>query len=90
MTIDSIIAAGVKDAVKALYGADAPAEAIQIQPTKKGFEGDLTVVVFPLLRMSRQNPETTATQIGQWLADNVEAVAGFNDHAGGADFQPKL
>ena len=78
MTIESIIAQGVVKAVKELYGADIEEKQATPSATKKEFEGDLTVVVFPFLKASRKNPETTATEIGEWLEKNVEAVEKFN------------
>ena len=78
MTIESIIAQGVVKAVKELYGADIEEKQAIPSATKKEFEGDLTVVVFPFLKASHKNPETTATEIGEWLAKNVEAVEKFN------------
>ena len=65
-------------AVKSLYGAEIPASMLQFQATRKEFEGDLTLIVFPLLRTSRQSPEATAEAIGNWLGTNAEAVAGYN------------
>ncbi len=78
MKIENIIAAGVAQAVKELYGLDINAESIQIQQTKKEFEGHLTVVVFPFLKASHKGPEQTAVEIGQWLENNVEAIDKFN------------
>ena len=78
MTIETIIADGVVKAVKELYGADVEAKMVSPSATKKEFEGDLTVVVFPFLKMSRKAPEATATEIGEWLVANVEAVEKFN------------
>ena len=78
MTIESIIAQGVVKAVKELYGADIEEKQATPSATKKEFEGDLTVVVFPFLKASRKNPETTATDIGEGLEKNVEAVEKFN------------
>ena len=78
MTIETIIADGVVKAVKELYGADVEAKMVNPSATKKEFEGDLTVVVFPFLKMSRKAPEATATEIGEWLVANVEAVEKFN------------
>lgn len=78
MAIENIIAQGAADAVKALYGADADPKALMPSATKKEFEGDLTVVVFPVLKMSRKSPEATASEIGEWLVDNVAAVEKFN------------
>ncbi|MDE6682292.1 MAG: arginine--tRNA ligase, partial [Muribaculaceae bacterium] len=73
MTIESIIAQGVVNAVKELYGADVAEKQALPSATKKEFEGDLTVVVFPFLKASHKNPEATAQEIGEWLEKNVEA-----------------
>ena len=78
MTIESIIANGVVEACKQLYGAEPAASAVTPSATKKEFEGDLTVVVFPLLKMSRKSPEATAQEIGEWLKANLPAVEKFN------------
>ncbi|MDE5653901.1 MAG: arginine--tRNA ligase [Muribaculaceae bacterium] len=78
MKIEEIIAKGVADAVKALYDADIDPATVQVSPTKKEFEGHLTVVVFPFLKASRKKPADTGAEIGQWLVDNVEAIAAFN------------
>ncbi len=66
------------EAVKALYSTDVPAETLQFQATRKEFEGDVTLVVFPLLRISRQAPEATAEAIGRWLVENAGEVASYN------------
>ncbi|MDE6380800.1 MAG: arginine--tRNA ligase [Muribaculaceae bacterium] len=78
MKIESIITQGVSDAVKALYALDFPADKIQPQQTKKEFEGNLTIMAFPFLKASRKSPEATATEIGEWLVENVPAVQKFN------------
>ena len=78
MTIETIIAEGVVKAVKELYGADIEPKMVTPSATKREFEGDLTVVVFPLLKISRKAPEATATEIGEWLEKNLEAVEKFN------------
>lgn len=78
MSIESIIAEGVVRAVKELYGADIDPKTVTPSATKKEFEGDLTVVVFPLLKISRKAPEATAAEIGEWLGKNLEAVRKFN------------
>ncbi|MCQ2137834.1 MAG: arginine--tRNA ligase [Bacteroidales bacterium] len=65
-------------AVKALYGVDAQPQMLQFQATRKEFEGDLTLVVFPLLRTSRKSPEATAEEIGAWLKENATEVASYN------------
>ena len=65
-------------AVKELYGAEVPAKMIQLQKTKKEFEGSLTLVTFPLLKTSRKKPEDTAQEIGEYLKANCPVVANFN------------
>ena len=64
--------------LKALYGQDVPAAQVQLQKTKKEFEGHLTLVVFPFLKMSKKGPEQTAQEIGEYLKANEPAVAAFN------------
>ena len=78
MTIEKIIAEGVVKAVKELYGVDVEEKLATPSTTKKEFEGDVTVVVFPFLKASHKNPEATATEIGEWLEKNLEAVEKFN------------
>ena len=78
MTVQEIISQGVADAVKSLYGVAVAPESVNPSPTKKEFEGNLTVVVFPFLKASRKAPEATAAEMGQWLKENVDAVADFN------------
>ncbi len=78
MDIAKEISSSAVKAVKALYGFDAPEKTVQLQKTKREFEGSLTLVVFPFLRVSRKKPEDTAREIGQWLLDNDRNVAGFN------------
>ena len=72
-----LISAVVK-AVSELYGQDVPESMVQLQKTKAGFEGNLTVVVFPFLKMSRKKPDLTAQEIGQWLVENCGVVDRFN------------
>ena len=74
---DQIIAAALA-AVKELYAAEIPAQMIQLQKTKANFEGNLTLVTFPLLKTSRKSPETTAQEIGEYLKANCKAIADFN------------
>lgn len=78
MDIETIVTEGVVKAVKELYGADADPKSLAPSATKREFEGDLTVVVFPLLRMSRKSPEATASEIGEWLVANVPAIEKYN------------
>ena len=78
MNIEQKLVLSVVNGLKALYGQDVPTEQIQLQKTKKEFEGHLTLVVFPFLRMSRKKPEQTAQEIGEYLVANEPSVAGFN------------
>lgn len=78
MKIEEKLAQGVREAVKALYGADIDIKSAMPGATRKEFEGDYTVVVFPFLRASKQKPEATAQAIGEWLVRNVDVVTGFN------------
>lgn len=78
MEIEKILQQGVSDALKSLYDADFEPASVQVQETRKEFEGDFTIVVFPYLRSSKKNPEATATEIGEWLKANVPAVGNFN------------
>ena len=78
MKIESIISNSVIEAVKALYGQEVAPKIVQIQKTKQEFEGNLTLVVFPFLKISKKKPEDTAQEIGQYLQDNCSAVATFN------------
>jgi arginyl-tRNA synthetase len=65
-------------AVKELYGQDVPEKMVQVQKTKAGYEGNLTLVVFPFLKISKKKPDQTAQELGQWLTDNCEVVERFN------------
>lgn len=78
MSVDNIISSAVAEAVKALYGVEVAASSIVPQATRKEFEGNLTVVVFPFLKASHKNPESTATEIGEYIQANCEAVNRFN------------
>ncbi len=78
MNILNEINGAAKAAVKALYGQDVPGKMVQVQKTKKEFEGSLTLVVFPFLKMSKKKPEDTAREIGCWMKENCRAVADFN------------
>ena len=82
MTIEQQLQQAAIEAVKALYGADVTAEQITLQKTKKEFEGHLTLVVFPLLKISRKKPADTAAEIGQWLCDNTKLISAYNAVAG--------
>lgn len=82
MKIEQQLQQAAIEAVKALYGADVTAEQITLQKTKKEFEGHLTLVVFPLLKISRKKPADTAAEIGQWLCDNTKLISAYNAVAG--------
>ncbi len=69
----------VKDCLKTVYGADIDAGQVQVQQTRSEFEGQLTVVVFPLLRITKKSPEQTGEEIGTYLKDNLKGVVdGYN------------
>ena len=78
MTAESFIAQKAAEALQALYGVEVQASTLQVQVTRKEFEGDYTLVVFPLLRVSHATPENTGNAIGGWLVDNVPEISGFN------------
>ena len=78
MIIEKNISTAVVEAVKELYGQDVPAEQAQLQKTRQGFEGNLTLVVFPFVKVARKKPEDVAHEIGQYLVGKCDAVASFN------------
>ncbi len=78
MNIGTQIIASTQEAVASLYGQQVPEKMIQLQNTRSEFEGNLTLVVFPFLKISKKSPEQTAQDIGQYLADHCEAVASYN------------
>ena len=78
MSPDKYIIEKTKEAVAALFGAGLPEASFQVQVTRKEFEGDYTLVVFPLLKVSRLSPEATGNAIGEWLKENTEEIAGYN------------
>ena len=78
MTPESFIASKAVLAIKDLYNADIDASSLQVQVTRKEFEGDFTLVVFPLLRISHSTPDNTGNAIGGWFKDNVPEISGFN------------
>ena len=82
MTAEQLIAAKASEAVKAIYGAELEPSALQVQPTRKEFEGDYTLVVFPLLKISRQAPDATGNAIGEWLLANCAEISAFNSVKG--------
>lgn len=78
LTPENLIAAGAAEAVKQLWGAEVDASSLQVQSTRKEFEGDFTLVVFPLLRVSHLAPEATGKALGEWMLENVPEVGGYN------------
>ncbi len=78
MNIEKVITEAIIKAVKELYGQEVPEKMVQLQKTKETFEGNLTLVVFPFLKISHKKPEDTAQQIGEVLQRDCEAVARFN------------
>ena len=78
MNIEKLLTAAVVKAIKALYDTDITAEQVQVQKTRPDFEGHLTVVTFPFLRISKKKPEETGEDIAQWLMANTDLVAAFN------------
>ena len=78
MSIDKVISQSVAEAVKALYGIDCPADSVVPQDTRKEFEGDRTVVVFPWVKAARKAPEAVAAEIGAWLVEHQPAVKAYN------------
>ena len=78
MKLESLIADMTAQAVKALYGLDTEPSQVQVQKTRKEFEGHLTVVVFPYLKSSRKGPEQTAAEIGEWICSSSDAVSAYN------------
>ncbi len=78
MNIENQICSSAIAAIKELYGQDVPENMVQLQKTKSTFEGNLTLVVFPFLKISKKKPEDTAQEIGAYLAANCKAVSSFN------------
>jgi arginyl-tRNA synthetase len=78
LKMEIILKEKIKEAVKIIYNSDVKDDLIQIQETRKDFKGDFTLVVFPLMRFSKNTPEKTGEMIGQYLTDNFPAVSGFN------------
>lgn len=78
MTTEQFIAGKAAEAVKAVYGVEFPAEQMQVSVTRKEFTGDYTLVVFPLLKISHQNPVVTGETLGQYLVENCKEIESFN------------
>ena len=82
MTPEAFIAAKASEAVKAIYNAEVQPEALQVQPTRKEFEGDFTLVCFPLLKITRQGPDVTGNAIGEYLLANCPEISAYNSVKG--------
>ncbi len=78
LTPEKLIAGSAAEAVRQLWGAEVDASLLQVQITRKEFEGDYTLVTFPLLKMSHLAPEATGDAIGKWMTENVPEVGGYN------------
>ena len=78
MNIATLIAEAAVEALKTLYGAEFTAQQVQVQKTRPEFEGHLTLVTFPFLRVSRKKPEDTGRDIAEWLMQHTDLVAGYN------------
>ena len=78
MTIEQQIVATAIAAVKELYGQEVPEKMVQLQKTRSEFEGNLTLVVFPFLKISHKKPEDTAQDLGKYIKDNCQAIADYN------------
>ena len=78
MKIEQQITGSVIAAVKELYGQDVPEKMVQLQKTRSDFEGNLTLVVFPFLKISKKKPEDTAQEIGEYLVQHCDAVGSMN------------
>ena len=82
MTAEQFIALKASEAIRAVYSAEVEPSALQIQPTRKEFEGDYTLVVFPLLRITHQSPDVSGNAIGEWLVSNCSEIRAFNSVKG--------
>ena len=82
MTPEKFIQGKASEAIQALYGAAVPSETLQVAVTRKDFEGDYTLVTFPLLKITHSAPDATGNAIGQWLVDNVPEIAAYNSVKG--------
>ena len=78
MKIEQQIMAAAQAAVKALYGQDVPEKMVQMQKTRSEFEGNLTLVVFPFVKMAKKSPEQTGQELGEYLVEHCDAVSKFN------------
>ena len=78
MTIDAIIEQEIISAVQELYGATVDSKSVQISDTKKEIAGDKTVVIFPLVRISKKSPEDTANELGKYLVSHIDAIDSYS------------
>ena len=78
MNSNQIISEGLRLAIKELYTTEASDQQIQLQRTRKEFEGDITIVVFPFLKISEKSPEITGQEIGNFLKNSVALVSDYN------------
>ena len=76
--MENLLRKGIREAVISLYKSDVPDESIQLQKTRKEFSGDMTLVVFPLIKISQRSPEQTANDIGEFILGNLKSVSSFN------------
>jgi arginyl-tRNA synthetase len=76
--MEKVLKTGIREAVRSIYDAEADDDLLQIQKTRKEFEGDYTLVVFPLSRISHRSPEQTANEIGEYLVNRIDTVSGYN------------
>jgi len=77
-SIQELLIEKTVEAVSALYGSEIPAQQISLQETRKEFEGQITIVVFPVTRFSKKSPEVTGTEIGEYLKENIQEISDFN------------
>ncbi len=82
MTPEAFIQQKASAAIQAIYNTEVAQSSLQVAVTRKEFEGDYTLVTFPLLKITRQAPDATGNAIGQWLVDNVPEIAAFNSVKG--------
>ena len=82
MTPESFIQSKASEAIKAIYGTEVAETSLQVSVTRKEFEGDYTLVTFPLLKITRQAPDVTGNAIGEWLVKNVPEISAFNSVKG--------
>ena len=76
--MENLLREKVVEGIHSLYGESISADLVQVQSTRKDFEGDLTIVTFPLLRQSKKSPEQTGEDLGSYLLENIDVITGFN------------